>query len=58
MLLAAIVVVAGLVISLALVRHSRSRRVDGYEATEEAAAVVPTAAATEEVVHAAEARAA
>jgi EmrB/QacA subfamily drug resistance transporter len=58
MLLAAIVVVAGLVVSVTLVRGARVKRVDSLAAAEEAAAAVPTAAATEEAVHAAEARAA
>jgi len=58
MLLAAIVVVAGLVVSLMLVRRARPRRVDSLEAAEEAAAAVPTVAATEEIAHAAEAEAA
>jgi MFS family permease len=58
MLLAAIVVVAGLAVSLTLVRHARTKRVDSLAAAEEAAAAVPTVAATEEAAHAAEARAA
>ena len=58
MLLAAIVVVAGLVVSVTMVRGARAKRVDSLAAAEEAAAAVPTAAATEEAVHAAEARAA
>jgi EmrB/QacA subfamily drug resistance transporter len=58
MLLAAIVVVAGLVVSVTMVRGARAKRVDSLAAAEEAAAAVPTVAATEEAVHAAEARAA
>jgi EmrB/QacA subfamily drug resistance transporter len=49
MLLAAIVVVAGLVVSLTLVRHARAKRVDSLGAAEEAAAAVPIVAATEEL---------
>jgi EmrB/QacA subfamily drug resistance transporter len=49
MLLAAIVVVAGLVVSLALVRGARAKRVDSLHAAEEAAAAVPIVAATEEI---------
>jgi EmrB/QacA subfamily drug resistance transporter len=49
MLLAAVVVVAGLVVSLALVRGARQQRVDSLHAAEEAAPAVPVVAATEEV---------
>jgi EmrB/QacA subfamily drug resistance transporter len=49
MLLAAIVVVAGLVVSLTLVRHARAKRVDSLGAAEEAAPAVPIVAATEEL---------
>jgi EmrB/QacA subfamily drug resistance transporter len=49
MLLAAIVVVAGLVVSLLLVRGARSKRVDSLHAAEEAAPAVPVVAATEEI---------
>jgi EmrB/QacA subfamily drug resistance transporter len=55
MLLSALVVVAGLVVSLTLVRGARAKRADAYEAAEEAAIAVPEAAVAEEVVHAAEA---
>ena len=48
MLLAAIVVVAGLVVSLTLVRGARAKRVDSLGAAEEAAPAVPMVAATEE----------
>jgi EmrB/QacA subfamily drug resistance transporter len=58
MLLAAFVVVAGLVVSLTLVRGSRTRREDSFEAAEEAVEAVPEAAIAEEVAHATEARAA
>jgi EmrB/QacA subfamily drug resistance transporter len=44
MLLAAIVVVAGLVVSLTLVRGARAKRVDTREAAEQSAAAVPEAA--------------
>jgi EmrB/QacA subfamily drug resistance transporter len=50
MLLAAIVVVAGLVVSLTLVRGARAKRVDTQAAAGESAAAVPEAAAAEEVV--------
>src|SRR5262249_18269024 len=50
MLLAAIVVVAGLAVSLTLVRGARSKRVDAKEAAEEAAAAVPEATIAEDVV--------
>ena len=50
MLLAAIVVVAGLVISLTLVRGARAKRVDTKAAAEEGAASVPEAALSEEAV--------
>jgi EmrB/QacA subfamily drug resistance transporter len=53
MLLAAIVVVAGLAVSLTMLRARGKRDVDAYEATEEAVTAVPTAAAAEEVAHAA-----
>ena len=49
MLLAAFVVVAGLVVSLTLVRHARASRVDSLAAAEEAAPAVPIVAATEEL---------
>jgi multisubunit Na+/H+ antiporter MnhC subunit len=49
MLLAAIVVVAGLAVSLTLVRGARNKRVDSLRAAEEAAPAVPMVAATEEV---------
>jgi MFS family permease len=49
MLLAAIVVVAGLAVSLTLVRGARAKRVDSLHAAEEAAPAVPIVAATEEV---------
>jgi multisubunit Na+/H+ antiporter MnhC subunit len=52
MLLAAIVVVVGLVVSVVMLRGARANRVDTREATEEAAQAVPTAAA-EEIAHAA-----
>jgi EmrB/QacA subfamily drug resistance transporter len=58
MLLAGFVVVAGLLVSLTMVRGARAKRVDPLEAAEEAAAAVPTVAATEEVARAAEAKAA
>ncbi len=48
MLLAAIVVVAGLVVSLTLIRRARAKRVD-HGAAEEAAAAVPIVAAAEEL---------
>jgi multisubunit Na+/H+ antiporter MnhC subunit len=50
MLLAAIVVVAGLVISLTLVRGARAKRVDTKAAAEEGAGSVPEAALSEEAV--------
>jgi EmrB/QacA subfamily drug resistance transporter len=50
MLLAAFVVVAGLVVSLLLVRGARSKRADSLEAAEESAGAVPQAAAAEEAV--------
>jgi EmrB/QacA subfamily drug resistance transporter len=53
MLLAAIVVVLGLVVSLTLVRGARTKRVDAHGAAEETAAAVPQAAAAEEIAHAA-----
>jgi len=49
MLLAAFVVVAGLVVSLLLVRGARAKRVDSLQAAEEAAPAVPMVAATEEI---------
>ena len=49
MLLAAFVVVAGLVVSLLLVRGSRAKRVESVHAAEGAAPAVPNVAATEEV---------
>jgi predicted histidine transporter YuiF (NhaC family) len=58
MLLAGIVVVAGLLVSLTMVRGARAKRADSLEAAAEAAPAVPVAAATEEAVHAAEAHAA
>jgi EmrB/QacA subfamily drug resistance transporter len=48
MLLAAFVVVAGLFVSLLLVRGARSKRADSLEAAEESAAAVPEATAAEE----------
>jgi EmrB/QacA subfamily drug resistance transporter len=48
MLLAAFVVVAGLVVSLTLVRGARAKRRDSRAAAEERAAAVPEAAAAEE----------
>jgi hypothetical protein len=48
MLLAAFVVVAGLVVSLLLVRGARSKRADSLEAAEESAGAVPEAAVAEE----------
>ena len=53
MLLAAIVVVAGLVVSLALVRGARAKRVDTHGAADESAAAVPEAAVAEDVAAAA-----
>jgi MFS family permease len=50
MLLAAFVVVAGLVVSLTLVRGARSKRVDAQAAAEESAAAVPEAKVAEEAV--------
>jgi multisubunit Na+/H+ antiporter MnhC subunit len=50
MLLAAFVVVVGLVVSLALVRGARAKRVDAHEAAEEAVAAIPVEAAAEEAV--------
>ena len=50
MLLAAIVVVAGLVVSLTLVRGARSKRIDSHDAAEESAAAVPEATVAEDVV--------
>jgi MFS family permease len=50
MLLAAFVVVAGLVVSLTLVRGARAKRVDTEAAAEESAAAVPEAAVAEDVV--------
>jgi len=49
MLLAAIVVVAGLVVSLTLVRGARAKRGDSLRAAEEAAPAVPVVAAAEEL---------
>ena len=49
MLLAAFVVVAGLVVSLLLVRGSRAKRVESVHAAEGAAPAVPVVSATEEV---------
>jgi EmrB/QacA subfamily drug resistance transporter len=48
MLLAAFVVVAGLVVSLTLVRGARAKRADSLAAAEESARAVPEAAAAEE----------
>jgi hypothetical protein len=56
MLLAAFVVVAGLAVALTMVRGARTKRVDSLGAAD-AAAAVPTVAATEELEHGAEARA-
>ncbi len=50
MLLAAFVVVAGLVVSLTLVRGARAKRVDTQRAAEESAAAVPEAKVAEEIV--------
>jgi hypothetical protein len=44
------VVVAGLVVSLTLVRGARAKRVDTPGAAQESAAAVPEAAAAEEMV--------
>jgi EmrB/QacA subfamily drug resistance transporter len=49
MLLAAFVVVAGLIVSLLMVRGARANRVDSLHAAEEAATAVPMVAATEEL---------
>ena len=49
MLLAGIVVVAGLVVSLTLVRGARTKRVDSREAAEESVAAVPVATVAEDV---------
>jgi EmrB/QacA subfamily drug resistance transporter len=49
MLLAAFVVVAGLVVSLLMVRGARAKRVDSLHAAEEAATAVPMVTATEEL---------
>jgi hypothetical protein len=50
MLLAGFVVVAGLVVSVLLIRGSRNKRVDTHEAAEEAVAAIPVEAAAEDVV--------
>jgi EmrB/QacA subfamily drug resistance transporter len=50
MLLAAFVVVAGLVVSLTLVRGARAKRVDTQRAAEESAVAVPEAKVAEEIV--------
>jgi EmrB/QacA subfamily drug resistance transporter len=50
MLLAAIVVVAGLVVALTLVRGARSKRVDAQEAAGESVAAVPEAVVGEDAV--------
>ena len=50
MLLAGFVVVAGLVVSVLLIRGSRNKRVDAHEAAEEAVAAIPVEAAVEEAV--------
>jgi EmrB/QacA subfamily drug resistance transporter len=50
MLLAAIVVVAGLVVSLLLIRRSQGERIDTHEAAEEAVEAIPVEAAVEEAV--------
>jgi hypothetical protein len=50
MLLAAFVVVAGLVVSLTLVRGARAKRADSHEAVEESVAAVPEATVAEDVV--------
>jgi MFS family permease len=50
MLLAAIVVVAGLAVSLTLLRGARSKRVDAQAAAEETVGSLPEATAAEEVV--------
>ncbi len=49
MLLAGIVVVAGLVVSLTLVRGARTKRVDSHEAAEESVAAVPVATVAEDI---------
>jgi len=49
MLLAAIVVAAGLVVSLTLVRGARAKRIDTHAATEESAGAVPETAVAEKV---------
>jgi hypothetical protein len=49
MLLAAFVVVAGLVVSLTLVRGASAKRVDTPAAAEESTAAVPEATAAEEI---------
>jgi EmrB/QacA subfamily drug resistance transporter len=54
MLLAAIVVAAGLVVSLTLLRGARTKRVDALHAAEESAAAVPVATAAEEAIVGAE----
>jgi len=53
MLLAAFVVVAGLVVALTLVRGARSKRADSHEAAEEAVSAVPEATVAEDVAAAA-----
>jgi hypothetical protein len=58
LLLAGFVVVAGLLVSLTMVRGARAKRVDAYEAAEESVQAIPEATVAEDVVHAAEARAA
>jgi EmrB/QacA subfamily drug resistance transporter len=50
MLLAAFVVVAGLVVALTLVRGARAKRADSQEAAEESVAAVPEASVAEDVV--------
>ena len=50
MLLAAFVVVSGLIVSLTLVRGARAKRVDTHAAAEESAGAVPEATVAEDVV--------
>ncbi len=54
MLLAAFVVVAGLVVSLTLIRGARAKRVDTHAAAEESAGALPEATVAEDVVRPAE----
>ena len=50
MLLAAFVVVAGLVVALTLVRGARTKRADSHESAEESVAAVPEATVAEDIV--------